>query len=171
MLDWLFLGLKLLAEKNTQDLAKIQIKNEYREISKMDVWDGIETQLEEHLKFYNKEQYPWYKASVYWKGDQSKLIQINRIELQINRDYWDSGLSMEDFCKKYFKELQDKDIEYKYGGSTESYFDFNLYDQNGIPANVFSGRLWDKESCLLLGLTNEFSIKIKGQERVSFTID
>ena len=108
----------------------------HNKLANMDLWDGIEYQIDKHLKFYNKEKCDWYKAGVYWKGDKNKYIQINRITMRINREYSNSGLTMEKFVKQYFRKLK---RQHKFDDSFwnvsfyESYYNIVLYDDDGNP--------------------------------------
>ena len=102
----------------------------------MDLWSGIEYQINQQLKFYDREKCNWYEASVYWKGDKNKPLRMNRITMWINQEYYASGLSMEEFVKQYFNKLKK---QHKYDDPfwrvpfNESYYNIKLYDENGNP--------------------------------------
>lgn len=105
-------------------------------IAGMDLWDGIEFQINQQLKFYNREKCNWYEAGVYWKGDKNKLLRINRITMWINKEYYASGLSMDEFAKRYFRKLKKQhkpDDPFWKGALNESYYNITLYDDNGNP--------------------------------------
>lgn len=112
----------------------------HKELASMDLWDGIEAQVKKHLNFYDKNSCEWYEACVYWKGDKNKICRINMITVNINKEYYASGLSMDEFAKKYFTELKQKyksNNQFWKNNFTESYRNIQLYDINGN-AHYFS---------------------------------
>lgn len=134
MLDLLWLGLRLFYDKAKEDACKYDLRKERMELMQMDVWDGIEKQLEDQLAWL-KISHNAYDVIVDWKGDPNKRITINRIWLRINRDFWNTGLSVEEYAKQYFRKMFDENpcgspIWKGLGGQDKKY-DFNLYDRNG----------------------------------------
>lgn len=127
MLDLIWLGMRLFYDKAKEDACKYDLRKENMELMQMDVWDGIEKQLEDYFK-----PSKWSCGSTFiyakWKGDPNKRIKINRHWLRINRDFWKSGLSVEEYGKVYFKKFF---AEHPRVDMQDTRNDFNLYDKNG----------------------------------------
>lgn len=132
MLDILWLGMRLFYDKAKEDACKYDLRKENVELMQMDVWDGIEKQLEDYISSSKlSSNYTYIYAK--WKGDPNKRIKINRVWLRINRDFGMSGLSVEEYGKVYFRKLYE---EHSRIDMQDIRNDFNLYDKNGDAYNV-----------------------------------
>lgn len=132
MLGFLLFGAALLNEKGKEASARSQIARRDREISRMDVWDGIEKQVRDSLAFYDKYNYEWYECGAYWKGDKNKWHRYNLITINANKEYIKSGLSMEEYARKYFlRRYEEKGNHLFVGGWCDFYNRLELYDDDG----------------------------------------
>lgn len=117
-------------EKSSKHLAhKYDLLKKY---AKMDLWDGIEKQVIEQLKLYSSVEFKWYKCCAYWKGDINKSIIVNLIDIEINRKFLNSNLSMDEFAINYFIDLHNNHSEndcFWRSEINESYRHIHLYDE------------------------------------------
>lgn len=131
LLEALVLALGFGSEKMKNTTSNYEYEKRQKEISKMDTWDCIEAQVREHfIGFMNYKAVPEYQNTIaYWENNRKgNYININLSNINENRRYLKSGLSMEEYVKKRFLE------RYKEHG--KNLFNFNefreitLYDEN-----------------------------------------
>lgn len=143
MLDILYIAWKLLRERQQEKAAQNKIRQDLRTLSKLDTWTGIEKQVRERQAFYNRSQL-WWECGVYWNGDTQKFLQLCMGTVQINQAYQKSGLSAENFCRKYYTELLQKfPVENPFWTSdfTRWKRDITLYEDYDHIIHAFSGAL------------------------------
>ena len=132
MFSLLYLGAKLLAEKGAENKAQYQIDKKHREIAQMDLWDGLEKQIIDRHNFYhpNLPVSENFKSGVYWRGDKNNWKEMTLKTVRINREYHNSGLTQDEFLKKFFLEMYQSYVD----RSMEKYFynkQLELYDKYG----------------------------------------
>ena len=105
MFSLLYLGLKLFAEKGAENKAQYKIDKKYREIAKMELWEGMEKQIYDNLK-YDKfaTAFPDKEQIVYWGGNRNKSHMMSLRTIRANKKYHSSGLTETEFLKEYFLE-------------------------------------------------------------------
>lgn len=141
MLDMLYFGWKLLRERQMETAVQNEIRRDQMALSKLDTWAGIEMQVRQRQSFYNHSQ-PWWECGVYWNGDTRKFLQLCMGTVQINQAYQKSGLSAENFCRKYYAELFRKyPAEHPFWTSdfTKWERDITLYDDYDHIVHAFRG--------------------------------
>ena len=99
--DLLFLGSALIKEKLSISSAQAMVEQKNRELVSMPVWDGAERQIMEYQQFHHKP-WDWYKCDVKFGGDPTKWCKMSLQDVQRNRQFWGSGLSVADFAKEYY---------------------------------------------------------------------
>lgn len=131
LLSALFAGGKLAGESIAERNAQATINKYYKELSHMDILDGLEKQVEKHQNFYKDHlSIRGQKCGVYWQGDENKWMETNLDEIAVNKKYRESGLELEKFLIKYARELakQYKGREMLYNHFThEGVFKPNIY--------------------------------------------
>ena len=127
MLSLLYLGAKLLAEKGAENKAQYELDKKYREISKMELWEGMEKQVYDRLQ-YDKYAtlFPDEDRVVYWGGDRNKAVMMSLRTIQANKAYHNSGLPEKEFLEKYF--LDQYNNHKAKGYSNNFNLKFALYD-------------------------------------------
>lgn len=93
--------MKLAKEKLAEVNAKATIERWNRELREMPVWDSAERQIREYQEFHHKP-WDWYKCDVKFGGDASKLRKMSLLDVERNCQFWDSGLSVEEFATVKF---------------------------------------------------------------------
>lgn len=97
------LGLLGLAKESIgESQCQRYLREEDRKIAAMDIWDGIAYQLAS--QFY-PGKYDWWSGGARWGGDNNKPLNISMHTVNVNKQFWDSGLTLEEFMKKYTIEL------------------------------------------------------------------
>lgn len=141
--DLLVLALGWGSEKMKNASANAEFYNRQKEISKMDTWDGIEAQIRDHLKFYREPDY--VSVNVKWNNKPDKYIKVSLLDVETNRQFQKSGLSMNEFAKKCFMERYKKHGKSMWtitGDSyTPIYAQINLVDENG-ERHTFTAYSW-----------------------------
>lgn len=145
MLGMLLFGAALLNEKGKEASARAQIAKRDREIAAMDVWDGIEKQIKDHMAFYNREENKLYECGAYWKGDKSKWSTFSLMAVDDNREYWNSGLSADEFaCRCFLKRYEEKGKN-MFWSMWNPYTKLKLYNHSGEYAEYTCYDGWEKK--------------------------
>lgn len=133
LLEALVLALGFGSEKMKNATSNYEFEKRQKEISKMDTWDGIEARIRDHLTFYREPDY--VKVSVKWNNKSDKYVKVSLLDVETNRKFQKSGLSMEEFAKKCFMERYKKygDSMWRIWGDsyTPRYAEINLFNENG----------------------------------------
>lgn len=135
LLEALLLGV-IAGERMQQNAAARQVEAWDRELQRMEVWDGIEHQIKQHCSFYNKRIVPQERYFVYFGGDKSKCRYISMTDVTANRQYWQSGLSAEDYAIRHFLRKYETGTEWEdnrqiYMPYYHTERDLFLFDRNG----------------------------------------
>jgi len=143
LLEALVLALGFGSEKMKHATANYEYEKRQKEISKMDTWDGIEARIRDHLTFYREPDY--VRVSVKWNNKSDKYVKVSLLDVETNRKFQKSGLSMEEFAKKCFMERYKKygDSMWRIWGDSyrPRYAEINLFDENANK-HIFTASSW-----------------------------
>lgn len=100
-----------------------------KKLDKIDIWDGVEQQIFHKMNERGISHDKIYvKYFVRFGSETGKLLDINLNTVNINRQYWVSGLSANDFAKKYYSECGIMTSPEKYKSAQS---DIYLYAKDG----------------------------------------
>ena len=150
LIEWLVLASTLGREKVNEWKAARAVREEEQKVNAIpDIWDSLTYQVQRRMAFYGHPA-DWMEEFVEWTQDPRHSVKISLRTIEINRAFWQSGLSMEEFAERYFQQVQDE-LERKngcrspyVGGWKWLYDRVILYDREGRPTTLYDEKWYSR---------------------------
>lgn len=131
LLESLVLAFGFGSEKLKHSTSNFAFEKRQKEIRNMDTWDCMEAQIRDHfIGFMNYRVVPEHqKAIAYWDNKKENgSINISLSDIEENRRFSKSGLSMEEYVKLRFVERYKEKGKYIFRNDELKWI--TLYDEN-----------------------------------------
>ncbi len=150
ILELLVLASTFGREKVNEWKAARAVREEEQRVNDIpDIWDSLTYQVQRRMAFYGHTA-DWTEEFAEWTKPPRHSVKISLRTIELNREFWQSGLSMREFADQHFQKVQDE-LERKYGcrspyvGGWKWLYDrVTLYDREGNPTTLYDEKWYSR---------------------------